>query len=255
MRLVDSHCHLDFSDFDDDRRELIERCHQIGIHNFVVPGVSAKNWERLHQVAMQHSEITPVYGLHPYFNEQHSVNDICQLEYLIRTLHPRAVGEIGLDYYDKTLDRNKQRLLFEKQLLLAEKYQIPVILHVRKAHDDVLAMLKHRHICGGIMHAFSGNEQQAKQYCDMGFVFGFGGVLLNPNAKKVRRLIKNLPINSIVLETDAPDMIPVGSTFSRNTPLTVYNVAEEAAEIRNLTVADIAEATTSNVERVLKVSF
>ncbi len=255
MRLVDSHCHLDFPDFDDDRGELIERCHKIGIHNFVVPGVSAKNWDRLHQISLQHSEITPVYGLHPYFIDQHSPNDISQLEHLIKTLLPCAVGEIGLDYYDKNLDRVKQKTLFDSQLLLAEKYQLPVILHVRKAHDDVLAMFKHRNICGGIVHAFNGSEQQAKQYYEMGFLFGFGGVILNPNAKKIRRLIKSLPINSIVLETDAPDMVPVGSTFSRNTPLTIYNVAEAMAEIRSLTVDAIAEATTANVERVLKISF
>ena len=255
MRLVDSHCHLDFSDFDDDRGELIKRCHQMSIHNFIVPGVSAKNWERLHQVALQYSEITAVFGLHPYFIEQHSINDIGLLEDLIKTQHPCAVGEIGLDYYDKTLDREKQRSFFDSQLLLAEKYQLPVILHVRKSHDDVLAMLKHRNICGGIVHAFNGSEQQANQYYDMGFVFGFGGTTLNPNAKKIHQLIKILPINSIVLETDSPDMVPVGSNHSRNTPLTIYNVAEAVAEIRVLSVEAIAEATTHNVEQVLNVSF
>ena len=246
MMLVDSHCHLDFPEFDDDRAELIRRCGELGIQRFIVPGVRASSWQHLYEVSQCHLEIIPAYGLHPCFVGQHTPEDIVRLEKLITAYHPVAIGEIGLDYYQKQ-EKQQQIEFFSEQLRLAEKYHLPVILHVRKAHDDVLRLLKQKKLVGGIVHAFNGSEQQAAQYNELGFLLGFGGTLLNKNARKITNLAKKLPLQWMVLETDSPDMAPAEQANRRNTPLTIYPVANALAFLRRVTLAHIAEVTTENL--------
>jgi len=254
MFLIDSHCHLDFPDFDNDREELIHRCVQQGVQRFLVPGVTADTWERLQKISRQHSEIIPAYGLHPYFVGKHTIHDVSRLSEFIEINHSAAIGEIGLDYYDKSLDREQQKEFFFSQLDIAKFSNLPVVLHVRKAHDEVISRLKLIKLRGGIVHAFNGSLQQAKQYCDLGFVLGFGGTILNPNAVKIMGLLKQLPIENIVLETDSPDMTPLDSTSSRNTPLTVVKVAERVSQLRDMEIGELTTITSKNFSSIIDVN-
>ena len=247
MELIDSHCHLDFPEFDDDRAELIEACKLKNVTKFVVPGVSRVTWPRLQQVTSTHPECYPAYGLHPYFINEHQVSDITELEQILKAHHPIAIGEIGLDYYLKDLDKEKQQDFFYAQLVLAHEFNLPVILHVRKAHDDVLKALRKYKIKGGIVHAFNGSFQQAEQYSDLGFKLGFGGALISEKALHLRKLAQELPLKSIVLETDSPDMLPINSKSSRNTPLTILTVLDVLSSFRSESSDQISKQTTLNV--------
>lgn len=247
MKLIDSHCHLDFPEFDGDRDELIKECKLKGIEKFIVPGVSQATWPRLQNVANTHPECYPAYGLHPYFLDEHQSSDIEALKKVIQTQQPIAIGEIGLDYYLKSLDKQKQQDLFNAQLELAKDFDLPVILHVRKAHDDVIRALCKYNVKGGMAHAFNGSLQQAKQYIDLGFKLGFGGALTFDNATHLRKLARDLPLEAIVLETDSPDMRPADFQSSRNTPLTILAVLETLSCLRSESIDQISRQTTFNI--------
>jgi len=247
MQLIDSHCHLDFPEFDRDRDELIESCKQQGITRLIVPGVTAATWQRLQQITACYTECIPVYGLHPYYIEEHESSDIEALKKVLKIQQPIAIGEIGLDYYLKDLDKKKQQDFFHAQLGLAHDFNLPVIMHVRKAHDDTLLALREHKVNGGIVHAFNGSLQQAKQYIELGFKFGFGGALTFDNAKHLRKLAQDLPLDSIVLETDSPDMRPANYKPSRNTPLTIHLVLYTLSKLRSESKDQIVKQTSDNV--------
>jgi TatD DNase family protein len=164
-----------------------------------------------------------------------------------------AVGEIGLDFYVDGLDHQRQQVLFEKQLQLARAASLPVLLHVRKAHDQVLATLKRIRVCGGIAHAYNGSLQQAAQYRDLGFRFGFGGMLTFERSSKLRVLARELPLDDLVLETDAPDMTVVQHRGERNSPEYLPYCLAALAEIREEPVEELACRTTANAREVLRL--
>ena len=253
MYLVDSHCHLDFPQFDKDRVAIIRECEQAGIKQFIVPGVSAATWSRLSHVAKDFSCIHIAYGLHPYFVDEHKQADVLKLERILKTNKPVAIGEIGLDFYRKDLDPVKQQTLFEEQLSLAQELQLPVILHVRKAHQQTLETLKKYQLVGGVVHAFNGSYEQARSYMDLGFSFGLGGALTYANATKLRSLALRLPLQNIFLETDSPDMSPANFTGAYNTPLTILKVLAVLHEIRPDSISTITETTTNNVLAMFKI--
>lgn len=253
MKVCDSHCHLDFPDFDADRETILAACRRAGIDVLVVPGVCAAAWPRVIDLCARHPSLYPALGLHPMFLEEHGPGDIELLEQWVSRQRPVALGEIGLDFYRMEADRARQQDLFSAQLAIAQRHALPVILHVRKAHDAVLSSLRRTPVKGGIVHAFSGSRQQAEHYIELGFCLGFGGVLTYPNARRVRQLAKELPLESIVLETDAPDMAPHGWQGERNTPLNVLLVLGELARIRGELAELIAQVTTRNVEKILNI--
>ncbi|MEW5755808.1 MAG: TatD family hydrolase [Pseudomonadota bacterium] len=253
MRVCDSHCHLDFSEFDQDREVVLAACRRQGVAAIVVPGVSAAGWPGLVDLCARDPLLHPALGLHPMFLHQHQTGDLERLDQWVRRQRPVAVGEIGLDFYLRETDRARQQDLFLAQLEIARSHALPVILHVRKAHDEVLACLRRVPVAGGIVHAFSGSRQQAEHYIELGFAVGFGGVLTYPNARRVRQLARELPLASIVLETDAPDMAPAGRHGERNSPLNVLLVLDELARIREEDRAQIAQITTQNVEKLLNI--
>jgi len=250
MQLIDSHCHLDFPEFDNDRDELIETCKQQGVAKFIVPGVSCVTWQRLHEITSQYSECYAAFGLHPYFIEEHQSSDIKELEKVVKNHQPIAIGEIGLDYYVRDLNKQKQQEIFHKQLALAYEFNLPVILHVRKAHDDVLRALRKYKVKGGVAHAFNGSQQQAEQYLNLGFKLGFGGALTYDNAVHLRKLAQTLPLEALVLETDSPDMRPADYVSSRNTPLTILPVLDVLIRLRSESKNQIVEQASVNVEKV-----
>jgi len=216
MHLIDSHCHLDFQDFDLDRKKILFNCNQSDVNDIIVPGVTAKAWDNLIAVCQQFDMLHPALGLHPLFIAEHRPEHIQRLKKAITTHKITAIGEIGLDFYLPDHNKQEQIDLFTEQLKLAQDAQLPVLLHVRKAHDKTISLLKGHPVKGGIVHAFNGRQQQAEQYQKLGFYFGVGGAITHPRATRLRALIKALPLSSLVLETDSPDMPLVTRKHYRN---------------------------------------
>ncbi len=252
MELIDSHCHIDVEAFAVDRAEVLASCRQSGLIGLVVPAIQRSGWAGLLAVCHQHSGLYPALGLHPVFLEHHQTADLAALEKRLAESNDLvAVGEIGLDYYIADLDRKRQGALFDAQLAIAKAANLPVILHVRKAHEDVLSLLKHHRVKGGIVHAFNGSIELAKQYQALGFKLGFGGSLSYARAKKLRTLAKALPLTAIVLETDAPDMVGEKYRGQRNSPAYLPDYMAVLSELRDEPIEAIAKATCHNVRLAL----
>ncbi len=250
--LIDTHCHLDLPVFDTERQEILNRCAQLGIAKIIVPSIDAKGWERVLTLCNAKTSLFPALGLHPAFMHQHRPSDIQKLKQLIDQARPIAIGEIGLDFYLKNLDPEQQQTLFEAQLDIARHAALPVLLHVRKAHDAVLKILRRIRVIGGIVHAFNGSLQQARQYMDLGFKFGFGGALTYEHALRLRSLAKNLPLDTIVLETDAPDMVTSQHRGERNSPEYLIECFDALAGIRQEKREEIEAQITKNCHVVFK---
>ena len=257
MSLIDSHCHLDLPVFDHDRNAILQRCSDLGINHLVVPAINADGWQRLATLCESHSALSPAYGLHPMFMHQHQTHlpggDIDRLDTWLQQHDAVAVGEIGLDFWDKAADRDGQTTLFEAQLILAARHRLPVLLHVRKAHDQVLQLLQRHRPPGGIAHAFNGSLQQAQRYIELGVCLGFGGMLTFERSSKLRALAAALPLQSLVLETDAPDMTVAAHRGERNSPDYLPDVAAALARVRHCTVDEVAAVTTANARRLLRL--
>lgn len=250
MNLVDTHCHIDLPDFDADRSAVLERCRLSGVSRIVVPGVQSETWEHLKQVCDANPALYPCFGLHPFYLAQHVTADIAKLALQIEQHRPVAVGEIGLDYFVEGLDHHRQISLFEDQLAIAANASLPVILHVRKSHDAVLSSLQKNPVKGGICHAFNGSLQQADRYIALGFKLGFGGMLTYERSRKLQQLAKLLPIEAIVLETDAPDMTVASHHGQRNSPEYLPECLQALANARAEDVASVAAQTTANANEI-----
>lgn len=251
MELIDTHCHLDVADFDADRAAVLARSRAAGVTRIVVPAVLADGWDHLLDLCRREAGLYPALGLHPVYLERHAAADVDRLAERIGRERPLAVGEIGLDFFVEELDRRRQQALFEAQLTVARDADLPVLLHVRKAHDQVLATLKRIRVRGGIAHAFNGSLPQAQQYIDLGFKLGFGGMLTHARSNKLRRLARELPLEALVLETDAPDLTVASHRGGRNSPEYLPECLAALAAARDAEAADIARATTRNAEQVL----
>ncbi len=251
MEIIDTHCHLDLPAFDTDRGQVLARARGHRIVAIVVPGVRAAGWPPLLRICRAHPALYPALGLHPIFVGEHTDNDLDELRTLLQNEHTVAVGEIGLDFYLGDLDRARQLVLLEAQLALARDFALPVILHVRKAHEEVLAALRRTRVIGGIAHAFNGSLDQAKRYLDLGFKLGFGGMLTYERSVRLRKLARDLPLEAMVLETDAPDMTVAQHRGGRNSPEYLPYCLAALAEIRAQPVEQVAAVTTKNARAVL----
>ena len=253
-QIIDSHCHLDFPVFDTKRQQLVKSARQAGVSHIVIPAVTYQGFQRVIDTASAYPHLSFALGLHPCFMQEHQSSDLEKLAECIETCPVCAVGEIGLDFYIADYDAAAQLSLLKAQLKIAKEHQLPVLLHVRKAHDIMLKTLREmRFEQGGIVHAFSGSAQQAGHYIKMGFALGFGGVVTYPRSNKIRSLAKTLPLGSIVLETDSPDMPLYGRQGEPNQPLRVVDVLKEVAVLRPEPIEVIAAITTANVMRLLKL--
>jgi len=251
MRILDTHCHLDVSCFDPDRSQILDRARSAGVAGIVVPGIHAAGWAGLLELCRVEADLFPALGMHPIYLAHHSKSHLEELERLIERERPVAVGEIGLDFFVTDLDRKAQQDLFEDQLALARNAGLPVLLHVRKAHDQVLACLARAGVSGGIAHAFNGSLQQAARYGELGFKLGFGGMLTYARSTRLRRLAAELPLGVLVLETDAPDMAVASHHRERNSPEYLPECLQALAEVRREEPEMVAAATTRNALEVL----
>jgi TatD DNase family protein len=251
MELFDTHCHIDLEAFAADRAEVLADARAAGVRDLLVPAVQRRTWPALLALCAQDAHLHPALGLHPVFLEQHRIGDLRALADRIDADRPVAVGEIGLDWHLKDLDRERQQRLLEGQLEIAEHFVLPVALHVRKAHDTMLGTLARYRLCGGFCHAFNGSLQQAARYREMGFCLGFGGMLTFERSRHLRRLVVAVPIDAIVLETDAPDMTVASHQYQRNSPAYLPEVLETMARLRGMSEAELAQVTRANAHRVL----
>ncbi|ORC58567.1 hydrolase TatD [Pseudomonas floridensis] len=255
MTLIDTHTHLDFPDFDADRAEVLENCRAVGVQRMVVLGVYQRNWQRLWDLTLAHPELNAAFGLHPLYIAEHRPEHLTELgDWLTRLKgHSKlcAVGEIGLDYYVEGLDKALQQQVFEAQLQLAADFDLPVLLHVRRSHADVIATLKrHKLKRSGIIHAFAGSREEAREYLKLGFKLGLGGAATWPQALRMHRVIAELPLDSVVLETDSPDMAPAMYPNQRNSPEHLPDICTALAQLMNVSAERLAQASTRNAHEL-----
>ena len=259
---IDTHCHLDAPEFAKTLTEVIQAAVDKNVQAILLPAVKAGDCQQVRELANQYGQQIPglayTLGIHPLYTNQAQESDIAILEQAITQSlsDPRfvGVGEIGLDYFVEGLDPHKQEYFLNAQLDLAQQFQLPVILHVRRSQDAILKALRRRKIPGGIAHAFNGSFQQAEQFIDLGFKLGFGGAATYERALHIRRLLTELPIDSIVTETDAPDIPPAWlreEELAFNEPAFLPRIAKTLASIRGLNEADFAAAVWRNVMQAL----
>jgi TatD DNase family protein len=266
---IDTHCHLDAAEFEPDRDAVREAARQAGVTRCVIPAVHRKHWPQVAQLAERHGDAYAL-GIHPLYVPQAQEADLLALDLALteRAGDPRlvAVGEIGLDFFVPALCtpemREKQWFFYTEQLKLAQKHSLPVVLHVRRSADLLLKGLRQCRIASGIAHAFNGSHQQAQSFVDLGFALGFGGTLTYERSLQLRSLACELPLSALVLETDAPDIPPQwlyqtaeqraqGAAQGRNSPAELPRIAQVLAELRGVSLADLAQASSANVCRVL----
>jgi len=252
--LVDTHAHIDFDDFAEDRAELMQRASAVGVKHIFVPAVTQQTWPQTIKVCQRYACCELALGLHPVFIDQHQPQHLTELDEQVAQHKPIAIGEIGLDFFSKELQAQKEKQIafFTKQLIIAKRHQLPVIIHNRKAHDECLKILTEHRVKGGIIHAFNGSIQQAYKYIELGFFLGFGGMLTFERSSKLRALVKQLPIDSIVLETDSPDMTVAQHKGERNSPEYIRYVLKAIAQIKQMSAQDVANATSNNALTLIK---
>ncbi|MDZ7585107.1 MAG: TatD family hydrolase [Thiobacillus sp.] len=246
---IDTHCHLDAAEFDADRDAEYARAVAGGVTTLVVPAVSRESFAAVAATCARHPGCLPAWGLHPMYIGVHRPAHLADLRAQIETQRPVAIGEIGLDRF-VDLDYPTQEYFCIAQLKIAREYDLPVLLHCRRANDDLLKHLRRIGVRGGIAHAFNGSPQQADAFIKLGFKLGFGGAFTWPRANNLRRLAVDLPLEAIVLETDSPDMPPVWVGRGRNAPGELPRIAQTLAELRGIDLATVAQATTRNAREL-----
>lgn len=249
--LIDTHCHLDAAEFAADRDAIVIAARVAGVSAIVVPAVETANFPAVRDCCLYYPECYPAYGLHPLYLDRASDADLATLRRWLRdeldgATPPVAVGEIGLDFYAPDFDVASQQRFFVEQLKIARDFDLPVLLHVRRAVDQVLKGLRRIGVKRGVAHAFNGSRQQADEFIRLGFKLGFGGAMTYPGSTRIRKLASTLPIEAIVLETDAPDIPPDWLAGGRNTPAELPRIADILAELRGVSSVEILAATSAN---------
>lgn len=248
---TDTHCHLDAAEFAADRVAVVAAAQAAGVGRIIVPAVDAGNFAAVRDCCRQYAGCFPAYGIHPIATPRATDDDLQTLRQWLARERPVAVGEIGLDHFLPGLDRERQRHFFVEQLKLAREFDLPVLLHVRRAVDAVLRELRRIRVRGGIAHAFNGSRQQADIFISLGFKLGFGGAMTWPRATRLRTLAATLPATAIVLETDAPDIPPVFVGRGRNEPAHLPEIAGALAGLRGVAREEIEEITTVNASCIM----
>jgi len=247
---IDTHCHLDAAEFDADRDAEYARAVAAGVAIQIVPAISRDNFAAVAATCARYPGCLPAWGLHPMYIHVHRPAHLAELRAQIEAQRPVAIGEIGLDLFVKELDYASQEFFYVEQLKIARDYALPVLLHCRKANDELLKHLRRIRVRGGIAHAFNGSPQQADAFIKLGFKLGFGGAFTWPRANNLRRLAVDLPLDAIVLETDSPDIPPAWIGRGRNAPGELPRIAQTLAELRGIDVAALAQATTRNAREL-----
>jgi len=256
---VDTHCHLDAGEFGDRSASLADEAAQAGVRVIVIPAVARVNFAEVAQLAHRVGNAVYALGIHPLYVPTASEADLAILRAAVGSAMADplfvGIGEIGLDFFVPALKeaplREKQEFFFAEQLKLAREFDLPVLLHVRRSQDIILKHLRRIRVPGGIAHAFNGSFQQAQTFIELGLHLGFGGAMTFPRSLQIRRLAAELPLSSIVLETDAPDISPAWRHPDINTPDQIPRIGEVLAGLRSLALQEIAAATSANARAAL----
>ena len=255
VNLFDSHSHLDAGEFDLDRDDVVARALGAGVRQQLVPAVDYAGWEKLRGVCAAFDGLYPGYGLHPMYLDQHQPVHLSALEEWIARERPRAVGECGLDFFVEGLDADRQRFFFQRQLEIARAFNLPVVVHARRAVEEVTAMIRRVGGLRGVIHSYSGSQEQARQLFDMGFMLGVGGPVTYDRAQRLHRLVAQMPIEFLLLETDSPDQPDAWNRGQRNEPARLVGVMESVARLRECNPVTLADATRSNAERLFGIAW
>ena len=253
FRFIDTHCHFDFPPFQDDEAQSIARAAQAGVERIIVPAIGSQYFARVMALASTWPALYGALGLHPIVIEEHTPDCLDLLEQLLATRPDKvvAIGEIGLDLYRDNPQFERQEAVLEAQLKLAKRFELPVILHSRRTHDRLAMHLKRQNLPRtGVVHGFAGSLQQAERFIALGYAIGVGGTITYPRASKTRDVMARLPLTSLLLETDAPDMPLNGFQGQPNRPEQAARVFHTLCELRPESPEVIAQALLDNTQRL-----
>jgi TatD DNase family protein len=253
--LIDSHAHLEMPDFKRDLEQVIQRANESGVGYIFTVGTEKKDWKRALEIADSHPSIYAILGVHPHNAREIDDQTYGALRELCQHEKVRAYGEIGLDFYRNLSPRDIQLGRFREQIGLARDLHLPIVVHDREAHRETLEILRSEKAeeCGGIIHCFSGDDEMAKKCMDMGFLISVPGTVTYKNAERYREIIKSIPLESLLVETDAPFLTPVPFRGKRNEPGYVRYTAQKVAEVKKVSFERVAEVTTENALRVYRL--
>ncbi len=251
--IIDSHCHIDFDVFNNDRQQVLQRANCVNIKKIIVPGVMKNTWHKIKSCCENHSELYPCYGLHPYYINHHKSQHLDDLENYIENNNPVAVGECGLDFYLKDLDIETQNFYFEQQLDIAQNFNLPVVIHARKSTEAVIKAIKKHTGLRGMIHSYSGSYEQAIQLIKLGFYLGFGGPITYKKSTRLHKLVTQLPLESILVETDAPDQPGESASGKRNEPAFIIETINAIANLHSTNSENISDITTNNARELFKL--
>ena len=251
--MFDTHCHLDVSEFAHDRAQVLAAARAKGVHSQLIPAIDQHHWQGIASLCEENHGLYPAYGLHPLYQSAHRPDHLLALATWLRMNTAVAVGEFGLDYFAADAERDVQMQFFHAQLQIARDFDLPVVLHARRALDDVITGLRKYGVKKGVLHSFSGSQQQADNLIKQGLNLGIGGPVSYPRAQRLRGIVKNMPLESLLLETDAPDQPLCGFQGARNEPAQLVRVLDVIAELRGIESAQLERATDINAARVFGI--
>lgn len=252
--LVDSHAHVDADAFDDDRAQALERAADAGVRHIVVPATTAARWPRLNDLCDAHPALHAAFGLHPMFLDEHREAHLASLPEWLHDHHAVAVGECGLDFYIDDPQPDCQRKYFRGQLEVARDLDLPIIVHARRAVEEVIHTVREVGHLRGVIHSFAGSREQARQLADLGFLVGIGGPVTYDRAKRLRRMVTDIPLDTLLLETDAPDQPGANRRGERNESAWLPDILHCIADLRDEDASTIAKATHDNAVRLFGLS-
>jgi TatD DNase family protein len=253
--LIDSHAHLEMPEFKRDLRTVIQRAKESGVEYIFTVGTEKQDWKRALEIAHSHPSIYAILGVHPHNAKEIDDQTYPMLKELCQDGKVKAYGEIGLDFFRNLSPRDLQIRRFREQIELAKELRLPIVVHDREAHQETMEILKSEKAeeCGGIIHCFSGDDEMAKVCMDMGFYISIPGSVTFKKAESFREIVKNLPLKSLLVETDAPFLTPEPFRGRRNEPSYVRYTAQKVAEIKNVSFEKVAEVTTENALKVYRL--
>lgn len=251
--LIDTHCHLDDDVFADDLEAVVNHALSRQVMAMILPATTCQRWDKVKQVTATYPAIYPAYGLHPCFMADHKAEHIDILNLWLTQEPCVAVGECGLDFYDRQADRRAQIALFDAQLALAQRHNLPIIIHARKSVEEVITRLKQYTGINGVLHSYSGSYEQARQLMDMGFYLGYGGPVTWPGSTRLQKVVKKIPLEFLLLETDAPDQSDQKHKHQRNEPGFLVDIADFLAKWRGEPIEKLATQTAKNARMLFQL--
>ncbi|MDT8283852.1 MAG: TatD family hydrolase [Gammaproteobacteria bacterium] len=253
VKLIDSHCHLDFPAFDTDREQVLQRALDCNICDIVIPGTQSIYWHRIKNICDTDNHLHACYGLHPYWADKHQDEDIDALVSFIDSNKPVAVGECGLDFRKQHADKETQLHFLEAQFKIACNRNLPVVVHAVNATETIIQAIKKFKGLHGMIHSYSGSSEQAGQLIDLNFLISINGSVTFDNAKKIKQVVRETPLTSLLVETDAPDQADQNNIGKRNEPAYLINTVRAIAELKQTSINSIAEQTTANAKTLFGI--